>query len=307
MKTAFLFPGQGSQAVGMGKDFYDNFLVAREVFQEVDDALDEKLSQLIFNGPIEELTLTENAQPAILATGIAILRTFMDAKNKKIEDLCQFVAGHSLGEYTALCAAEAISLKDAAKLVKLRGKSMQNSVPSGVGTMAAVLGAEKENIESILKQINKDSFICEIANDNCPGQIVISGHTLAIERACEEINAAGFRAKILQVSAPFHSSLMEPVKQVMQEAFSKVTINRPKVPLIANVLARQISNPDEITKALVDQVSGMVRWTESMQYLKTQDVSNLVEFGPGKVLTGMNKRINSEFTLTNILSLNDLD
>lgn len=307
MKTAFLFPGQGSQNIGMGKDFYDNFVTAREVFQEADETLKQNLSQLIFSGNIDELTQTENAQPAILTTGIAIFKTFLEVKNLKIEQLCNFVAGHSLGEYTALCAAESLSLKDAVTLVKLRGKATQNSVPAGIGGMAAVLGAERAEIEAIINKINKQDFVCEIANDNCPGQIVISGHIKAIEKACEELMANGFKAKKLQVSAPFHSSLMSPVKQVMEKALNEVSINAPKVPIIANISASSVNKTQDIKESLVKQVSGMVRWVESMHHLKSQQVTNLLEFGPGKVLNGMNKRIDSDFILKNIQTVNDLD
>ncbi len=306
MKTAFLFPGQGSQAVGMGKEFYDNFSVARDVFNEVDDALNQKLSDIIFNGPIEELTLTANAQPAIMATSIAILRSLMHSSGKSILDLCQYVAGHSLGEYTALCAAEAISLSDTARLVKLRGLTMQNAVAPGIGTMAAVLGMEKEKLSLILSNVNKNGLICQIANDNCPGQIVISGHVKAIESACTQIIESGSKAKILPVSAPFHCSLMNPVKEVMLKKLQNTKIHKPKIPIISNILAHEVNDPTKIIDCLIEQISGMVRWTESMLYLKEIGVLNLTEIGAGKVLTGMNKRIDSEFNLANIQSVNDL-
>ncbi len=306
MKTAFLFPGQGSQIVGMGKEFYDNFVVAKNVFEEVDDALNQKLSAIIFNGPIEELTLTANAQPAIMATSIAILRTLMHESGKTINDFCEYVAGHSLGEYTALCAADAFSLCDCAQIVRIRGQSMQDAVAPGIGSMAAVLGMDKEKLNLILKDISNDDLVCQIANDNCPGQIVISGHKPAIELACELIVKEGGKAKILPVSAPFHSILMEPVKNIMLEKLQDTKINMPKVPLISNVLAAPISDPAQIVECLIEQISGMVRWTESMQCLKKLNILHLTEVGVGKVLSGMNKRIDNEFILNNIQSINDI-
>lgn len=295
MKTAFVFPGQGSQTVGMGRSFYDNFSCAREVFEEVDDALNQKLSDIIFNGPIEELTLTANAQPAIMATSIAILRSLMHVSDKNIVELCQYVAGHSLGEYTALCAAEAISLSDVARLVKLRGTSMQNAVAPGVGSMAAVLGMDIETVTAILVDVSKNGLVCQIANDNCPGQIVISGHLEAINNACEKIVAAGKKAIKLPVSAPFHCSLMDPIKNIMEEALHDVKIITPKVPLISNVLAKAVTDPTQIINGLIEQISGKVRWHESMLHLKNIDVLTLTEVGAGKVLTGINKRIDKEF------------
>jgi len=306
MKTAFVFPGQGSQTVGMGKEFYDNFAIARHVFEEVDDALNQKLSNLIFNGPIEDLTLTANAQPAIMATSIAILRTLQHEQNKKITDLCDYVAGHSLGEYTALCAAESISLSDAAKLVKLRGETMQNAVAPGIGGMAAVLGMDIDNIQEILNEVSKAGSLCQIANDNCPGQVVISGHLTAIDDACAKIIAAGNKAIKLPVSAPFHCSLMEPVKEIMQQALEKVTIHPAKVPIIANVLAKDISEHKQIINCLIEQISGKVRWRESVLTMKNLDITNITEVGAGKVLTNMNKRIDSSFILNTIQSVNEI-
>lgn len=306
MKTAFVFPGQGSQTVGMGKEFYDNFAIARHVFEEVDDALGQKLSHLIFNGPIEDLTLTANAQPAIMTTSIAILRTLQHETGKTITDLCQYVAGHSLGEYTALCAAESLSLSDTAKLVKLRGETMQNAVAPGVSGMAAVLGMEIAQIQDILKEVNKNGLLCQIANDNCPGQVVISGHLTAIDDACAKIIAAGNKAIKLPVSAAFHSSLMEPVKETMAKALETVTIHPAKVSLIANILASNITQPKHIIDCLIQQISGMVRWRESIIAMKDLGVTNITEVGAGKVLTGMNKRIDSSFALNTIQSIVDI-
>ncbi len=306
MKIAFVFPGQGSQSVGMGKEFYDNFTVAKDVFEEVDNALNQKLSNIIFNGPMEELTLTANAQPAIMATSIAILKTLEQETGKKIEQLCNIVAGHSLGEYTALCAAEAISLSDTAKLVKLRGQAMQNAVAPGIGGMAAVLGMDINTLSNILAEVSINGLVCEIANDNCSGQIVISGHMEAIDKACEKIISAGNKAVKLPVSAPFHSSLMNPVKLIMNEALNNCKISSPKVPVIANVLAAPIFEPHAIIESLVEQISGKVRWRESMIKMQELQVSQITEIGAGKVLTGINKRIVTDITLNNILSINDI-
>ncbi|MGB4192079.1 MAG: ACP S-malonyltransferase [Rickettsiales bacterium] len=306
MKTALVFPGQGSQSVGMGKEFYDNFSIAKQVFEEVDDALNQKLSTLIFNGPIEELTLTANAQPAIMTTSIAILRTLQHETGKSITDLCSFVAGHSLGEYTALCAAEALSLRDTAKLVKLRGETMQNAIAPGAGAMAAVLGMELEQLKEILNTINRANSVCEIANDNCPGQIVISGHLAAIDAAIVKILAAGNKAIKLPVSAPFHCSLMDPVKKTMEKALNNIQVSPTKIPLIANVLANQVTQPNHVINCLVEQISGMVKWRESVIELKNLGVENIIEIGAGKVLNGMNKRIDSNFNLLNIQSINDI-
>jgi [acyl-carrier-protein] S-malonyltransferase len=306
MKTAFVFPGQGSQSVGMGKEFYDNFATARQVFEEVDDALNQKLSSIIFNGPLDELTLTANAQPAIMTTSIAMLRTLQHETGKSITDLCQYVAGHSLGEYTALCAAEAISLSDTARLVKLRGQTMQSAVAPGIGAMAAILGMDLDSINIILKSVSSNGQICQIANDNCPGQVVISGHLEAVDAACALIIAAGNKAIKLPVSAPFHCELMEPVKEIMLDALHNCKIIEPKVPVIANVLADGILEPDHIINALVEQISGMVRWRESIITLKELDVENIIEIGAGKVLTGINKRIDSSLNLSNIQSIDHI-
>lgn len=306
MKTAFVFPGQGSQSVGMGKEFYDNFPVARQVFEEVDDALNQKLSDIIFNGPMEDLTLTANSQPAIMTTSIAILRSLQHETGKGITELCDYVAGHSLGEYTALCAAESISLSDAAKLVRLRGKTMQEAVAPGVGGMAAILGMDIETISKTLEEVSNDKLVCQIANDNCPGQVVISGHMEAIDAACAKVIEAGNKAVKLPVSAPFHCDLMDPVKEVMAAALENAKITAPKVPLIANVLATEITQPNQIVDCLVEQISGVVRWTESVMRFKELGVENITEVGAGKVLNGMNKRIDRGFNLKNIQSVGDI-
>lgn len=306
MKTAFVFPGQGSQSVGMGKEFHDNFPVARKVFEEVDDALNQKLSDIIFNGSMEDLTLTANSQPAIMTTSIAILRSLQHETGKGIAELCDYVAGHSLGEYTALCAAESISLSDAAKLVRLRGKTMQEAVAPGVGGMAAILGMDIDSISKILEEVSNDKLVCQIANDNCPGQVVISGHMEAIDAVCAKIIEAGNKAVKLPVSAPFHCDLMDPVKEIMAAALEEAKITAPKVPLVANVLATEITAPNQIVDCLVEQISGVVRWTESVMRLKELSVENITEVGAGKVLNGMNKRIDRGFNLKNIQSIGDI-
>lgn len=306
MKTAFVFPGQGSQSVGMGKEFYDNFPIARQVFEEVDDALNQKLSDIIFNGSMEDLTLTANSQPAIMTTSIAILRSLQHETGKGIAELCDYVAGHSLGEYTALCAAESISLSDTAKLVRLRGKTMQEAVAPGVGGMAAILGMDIEAISKILEEVSNDKLVCQIANDNCPGQVVISGHMEAIDAACAKVIEAGNKAVKLPVSAPFHCDLMDPVKEVMAAALEDAKITAPKVPLVANVLATEITQPNQIVDCLVEQISGVVRWTESVMHFKELGVENITEVGAGKVLNGMNKRIDRGFNLKNIQSIGDI-
>lgn len=306
MKTALVFPGQGSQVVGMGKQFSDNFPEAARVFAEVDDALEQKLSEIIFNGPQEVLTLTANAQPAIMACSIAILKTLQKELGLGIEYLAEFVAGHSLGEYSALCAAGAISLYDTAKLVRIRGEAMQNEVAPGIGAMAAVLAMDLDKVNSILKEISKDSFICEIANDNCSGQIVISGHLEAVNAACEKIIAEGSKVVKLPVSAPFHCSLMLPVAKVMSRALNNCEILALKVPLISNVTADIVIQPELIKDSLLSQISGTVRWRESIIRMKELGVGKIIEVGAGKVLSGINKRIDSNLILGNISSIEDL-
>jgi [acyl-carrier-protein] S-malonyltransferase len=296
--TAFIFPGQGSQKVGMGKDFFDAYPAAKQVFEEVDAALGKPLSQIIFNGPQEDLNLTENTQAAIMATSIAIFRSL----NKDITEVASFVAGHSLGEYSALCAAGALSLTDTAKLLQIRGRAMQAAVPVGQGSMAAILGLSFEDVESVANEAG-----CEAANDNAEGQVVISGSKDAVAKACELAKAKGAkRAVELPVSAPFHCRLMQPAADVMADALAKVTINAPKVPLVANVTAALTTNPDEIRQLLVRQVTGRVRWRESVKFLKTQGIDTLIEIGYGKVLTGLTKRIEETMGGNCIQTIEDL-
>lgn len=290
-KPAFTFPGQGSQAVGMGRDLADNFAEARAVFEEVDDALGIKLSAIMFEGPEDTLRLTENAQPALMAASIAVIRV-LASKGVTVENTASYVAGHSLGEYSALCAAGTFSLSDTARLLQIRGRAMQQAVPVGQGAMAALLGLEMDVVREIAAEAAQGE-VCDVANDNSPGQVVVSGNLSAIERAIELAKAKGAkRALALPVSAPFHCALMGPAADAMRDALANVTMNAPVVPLVANVLAAPTSDPDEIRNRLVEQVTGMVRWTESMSWLaKEAGVTELYELGTGKVLTGLAKRI----------------
>ena len=296
MTLAFVFPGQGSQAVGMGQALAEAFPVARHTFQEVDDALGQRLSRLMFAGPEEELRLTANAQPALMAASLAVVRVLESEGKLRLVDKAAFVAGHSLGEYSALAAAGSLQLADAARLLRRRGDAMQAAVPVGVGAMAALLGLDLEAAQAAaaeaVAQGEGGREVCAAANDNAPGQVVISGHAGAVERACEIAKAKGAkRAVLLPVSAPFHCSLMAPAADVMAEALAAVAVAMPEVPLVANVTASRLSDPDEIRRKLVEQVTGMVRWRESVAYMAAQGVETVIELGAGKVLTGLNKRI----------------
>jgi [acyl-carrier-protein] S-malonyltransferase len=291
MAIAFVFPGQGSQAVGMGKALADAFPAARAVFDEVDAALGDKLSSVMWEGPAETLTLTENAQPALLAMSMAVLRVLQTEAGVDLKRDVKFVAGHSLGEYSALAAAEAFTLSDAARLVRLRGRAMQKAVPVGVGAMAALLGLEYEQATAVAKEAAQGQ-VCQAANDNGGGQVVVSGNKAAVERAVEIAKAKGARrAMMLQVSAPFHCALMQPAADAMAEALGKTDVRAPAVPVVANVLAQPISDPKEIVKRLVEQVTGTVRWRECAAYMAGQGVTTFYEVGAGKVLTGLLKRI----------------
>ena len=302
----FVFPGQGSQAVGMGRDLAEASSVARLVFEEVDDALSQSLSRLMFDGPGEDLTLTENAQPALMAVSLAVLRTLEDA-GLTLADRARFVAGHSLGEYSALCAAGAFSLPDAARLLKARGRAMQAAVPVGEGAMAALLGATLEQAEEAVAGAAQDE-VCAIANDNATGQVVISGHAGAIDRAIAAAQEMGVRrAMKLQVSAPFHCSLMQPAADVMAEELERAPPGMPAVPLIANVTARAVSDGPSIRDLLVQQVTGLVRWRESMLFARDEGCSELVELGAGKVLATMARRIDPELTGTAVNTPDDID
>jgi [acyl-carrier-protein] S-malonyltransferase len=292
---ALVFPGQGSQTVGMGRDLAERFAVARDVFAEVDEALSQSLFRLMIEGPEDELTLTENAQPALMAVSMAILRVLECECDIEITHLGRFVAGHSLGEYTALTAAGSFNIADAARLLRTRGLAMQTAVPVGEGAMAALMGADLATATEIAEEATRDCYdgaVCVAANDNAPGQIVISGNRSAVQRAIEIAALKGVkRSVMLPVSGPFHCPLMAPVADVMAEALATVAIRSPKLPLVSNVTAREVSDPDNIRSLLVRQVTGMVRWRESCLYMQSHGVTELVEIGAGKVLSSLAKRI----------------
>ena len=304
---AFTFPGQGSQAVGMGKDLAATYPEARAVFQEVDEALGQRLSATMFEGPDDILRLTENAQPALMAVSVAVVRV-LESRGIRLADHASYVAGHSLGEYSALCAAGAFSLSDTARLLKTRGQAMQKAVPVGHGAMAALLGLDLDTAKEVAAGAGQGE-VCDVANDNAPGQVVVSGATAAVERAVEIAKTKGAkRALLLPVSAPFHCSLMQPAAEAMQAALAEVSMNAPVVPLVANVLAAPISDPAEIRQRLVEQVTGVVRWTESVAWLTGPGgVTNLAELGTGKVLTGLAKRINADVVASAVGSPADID
>lgn len=295
MKRAFVFPGQGAQVIGMGRDLAEAFPVARAVFEEVDSALGEKLSALIWEGDIAELTLTANAQPALMATSLAAFHA-MEAEGFGLENAA-FVAGHSLGEYSALCAAGALSLADTARLLRLRGKAMQEAVPVGVGAMAALLGLDFTAAAQVALDAAEDE-VCEAANDNDPAQVVVSGHRRAVERAVDLAKARGAkRALLLPVSAPFHCALMAPAAAAMAAALADVVVSAPRVPLVANVRAEAVSDPLEIKRLLVEQVTGRVRWRESVLWMAGQGVTEVIEIGAGKALSGMVRRIDKDLAV----------
>lgn len=296
---ALTFPGQGSQSVGMGKEIADTYPDAKAVFDEVDDALGEKLSDIIWNGPEETLTLTANAQPALMAVSLATLKA-MEAEGFKVTQ-AHYVAGHSLGEYSALAAAHALTIGDTARLLRIRGEAMQAAVPVGKGAMAAIIGLDQDALETICEDMSNAGAQCQIANDNGGGQLVISGHKSAVEAAMAAASEAGAkRALALPVSAPFHSSLMQPAADRMAEALDSVDIKPTIVPLVCNVLAEPISHPNDIKKRLVEQVTGRVRWAESVGYISEEGVNRIWEIGAGKVLTGLARRIDKEMSGTAI-------
>ena len=294
MERAFVFPGQGAQAVGMGRDLAGAFAAAREVFQEVDEVLKQNLSRLMFQGPVEALMLTENAQPAIMATSLAAMRVLEDEGGVALAGAGRFVAGHSMGEYAALTAAGSLTLADASRLLKRRGRAMQRAVPMGEGAMAALLGLDLEKARAVADAA-ADGEVCAAANDNGPDQVVVSGAAAAVERAVEIAARRGTRrAVMLPVSAPFHCALMAPAADEMAEALAEVAIAVPVVPLISNVTAREVAEPEEIRRLLVEQVTGLVRWRECVLRLKELGIEALVEIGAGKVLTGLTRRIDRE-------------
>ena len=301
---AFLFPGQGAQAIGMGKDLAENFVASKNVFEEVNDALGQDLSGLIWDGDIETLTLTENAQPALMATSIAAIKA-LEAEGIKF-DQASYIAGHSLGEYSALCAAGSLSLTDTAKLLRIRGKAMQDAVPFGLGAMAAILGLDFETVSQITNSSSNDQ-ICQAANDNDPGQVVISGHKNAVEQTIELAKDAGAkRAVLLPVSAPFHCSLMQPAADIMAKALIDIRLKDPIVPLVANVRANEQNNGDIIKDLLIEQVTGSVRWRESIEFMSSKGVSEVFEIGAGKALSGMVRRINKEINVNQVFDTNSV-
>ncbi|MBL8672079.1 MAG: ACP S-malonyltransferase [Alphaproteobacteria bacterium] len=313
-RRAFLFPGQGSQQVGMGQALADSFAAAREVFQEVDEALKDKLSRLMFEGPEDHLTLTANAQPALMAVSVAVMRLVEKEGGKSLGEIAQCVAGHSLGEYSALTAAGSLGLADAARLLRLRGESMQRAVPVGTGAMAAILMLDLDAVRAIAAQAAKESgATCDVANDNAPGQVVVSGAKAAVEKAVElatkhgEATKARVKCMMLPVSAPFHCAMMKPAAEVMAEALAKVTLRPPAVPVVANVTAAPVATPDEIRRLLVEQVCSTVRWRESVLRMKADGIETAAELGAGKVLAGLVKRIDKDVAATSVGTPQELE
>ena len=307
MTIAFVFPGQGSQSVGMGEALLGSFPTARETLEEVDDALSLNLSRIVREGPAEDLTLTENTQPALMAIGMAVLRVLTRDAGFDFAGRVSHVAGHSLGEYSALAAAGTFSLPDAARLLRTRGRAMQEAVPVGEGAMAALLGATLEQARDIAGEAAKDQ-VCDIANDNAPGQVVLSGNGEAVERAVALAKERGVRrAVMLTVSAPFHCRLLQPAAEAMEEALSTVDMSPPEPPLVANVSAEPVSDPDEIRELLVAQVTGLVRWRECVLAMRDAGVGTVVEIGAGKVLTGLARRIDPDLVALSVESPDDVD
>jgi [acyl-carrier-protein] S-malonyltransferase len=308
MSIAFVFPGQGSQAIGMGKDFYDTFPAAKEAFQEVDEALGQKLSDLIFSGAAEDLNLTANTQPALMTVSMAIMRTLQEHFGFDLATVAQAVAGHSLGEYTAHAAVGTFTLPNTAQLLRIRGEAMQRAVPVGQGGMAAVLGLNFDQLAPMCAEITTPDSLVVTANDNCPGQVVISGHLAAVEMAIGRANLMGAkRAVMLPVSAPFHCPLMQPASDAMREALSQTAMQPPALPIYTNVTSRPESNPAALENLLIEQVTQPVRWRETIQHMSADGFTTLVEVGAGKVLSGLNKRINGDLNCLNIQSPGDID
>lgn len=306
MKTALVFPGQGSQVVGMGRDLFENFASAREVFQKVDDILAVNLSKIMFEGPSEELTKTENTQPALMAVSIALTTVLEKEFGKKVEDICSFVAGHSLGEYSALCAAKAISLEETAKLLQVRGREMAKCGEKTLGSMAAILGVEIEVAHEIAREAAQGD-VCQVANDNSVGQVVISGSKVAIDRALEIAKAKGAkRAIALPVSGAFHSALMLDAQNKMKIALAKAEIKSPLIPVVANVTANLVTEPNEIRNLLAQQITGSVRWRETMLFMESQGVEEIIEVGSGKVLAGLVGRTCANMKSRSIQNAQDL-
>ena len=307
MDQAFVFPGQGSQALGMGRELAEAFAAAREVFEEVDEALGQNLSRLMFEGPEEDLILTENAQPALMAVGHAVWRVLEREGGLDMAGACRFVAGHSLGEYAALASAGSIGLADTARLVKTRGRAMQEAVPVGEGAMAALIGVDRATADDIAQEAAGDE-VCAVANDNAPDQVVVSGSRAAVERAADiAVERGAKRAIMLPVSAPFHCPLMNPAAEVMAEALAETEMRPPAVPLISNVRARPVTEPETIRADLVAQVTDVVRWRECVLFMKREGVGRLVELGAGRVLTGLARRIDRELEAISIQGPGDVE
>lgn len=307
MSRAMIFPGQGSQSVGMGRGLATQYPEAREVFEAVDDALGQKLSSVIWNGPDEELTLTENAQPALMAVSLAAFRA-LESQGFNLSEHAEFVAGHSLGEYSALAASGALTLADTTRLLRIRGRAMQQAVPVGAGAMAALIGPDFDTVAEIAAKACSDGDVCSAANDNAPGQVVISGSAAAVARAIDMAKEAGAkRAVELPVSAPFHCALMSPAAEAMQEALKQVEIAPPVLPLVANVAARPCADPEIIRRQLVEQVTGVVRWRESVEWMRANNVDELVEVGSGKVLTGLARRIDKSLSASAVNEAEDVE
>ena len=306
MKRAYVFPGQGSQFIGMGKDLYDSFPESRDVFDRVDESLGRKLSALIFNGPEDALNLTENTQPALMAVSLAVVKA-LEAKGIKLAETGIFVAGHSLGEYSALTAAGVLQIEDTARLLKLRGESMQKAVPVGIGAMAAILGMDFPDVQAIASEAAGDE-VCAAANDNSVGQVVVSGHKEAVERAVAMASERGAkRAVMLPVSAPFHCSLMEPAAQAMKAALAETHFEQPALPVVTNITAQAESNPGRLRDLLVEQITGTVRWRESVLWMASQGVGEIVEVGAGKVLGGLVRRIDKNLTCRNAGTVQEIE
>ena len=308
MSIAFIFPGQGSQSIGMGKDFYDTFPAAKEAFQEVDEALGQKLSELIFTGEAEQLNLTANTQPALMTVSMAIMRTLAEHFDFKLDRVAQAVAGHSLGEYTAHAAVGTFTLPNTAQLLRIRGDAMQRAVPVGKGAMAAILGLNFDQLQPLCAEITTADSLVVTANDNCPGQVVISGHLAAVEMAINRANLMGAkRAMMLPVSAPFHCALMQPASDAMRDALAQTSMQPPSLPIYTNVTSRPESEPAALENLLIEQVTQPVRWRETIQHMVADGFTTFVEVGAGKVLSGLVKRINGDVTCVNIQTPNDIE